>query len=38
LVSLESSKGEREHQLGLHVHLDLWCKSSWILNDFFTKN
>jgi hypothetical protein len=18
--------------------LDLWCKSSWILNDFFTKN
>jgi hypothetical protein len=19
-------------------HLDLWCKSSWILNDFFTEN
>ncbi len=28
LVSLESSKGEGEHGLGLHVHLDLWCKSS----------
>jgi hypothetical protein len=26
--------------MGLLVpwHLDLWCKSSWILNDFFIEN
>ncbi len=37
LVSLESSR--REGCMGLVPWcLDLWCKISWILNDFFTKN
>jgi hypothetical protein len=35
LVYLESSQGEGVHWLGSRVCLDLWCKSSWILNDFF---
>jgi hypothetical protein len=38
LVSLESS-WEGRGCIGLvSWHLDLWCKSSWILNDFFTEN
>jgi hypothetical protein len=40
LVSLESSLEEEEEGcIGLvSWRLDLWCKSSWILNDFFTLN
>jgi hypothetical protein len=39
LVSLESSRWQEGVAWALVPwHLDLWCKSSWILNDFFTKN
>jgi len=39
LVSLESSRLDEERCMGLVPwHLDLWCKSSWILNNFFTRN
>ncbi len=36
LVSLESSQQGEVHVL-IPCRLDLWCKSSWILNSFFTK-
>jgi hypothetical protein len=41
LVSLESYRweGGRGRCMGLVLwQLDLWCKSSWILNDFFFEN
>ncbi len=41
LACLESSRwlwGERCMGLLVPWHLDLWCKSSWILNDFFIEN
>jgi hypothetical protein len=37
LASSESSWGGEVHQLGLKC-LDLQCRSSWILNDFFIEN